>query len=158
MTQTEFVQHFGHTFEATPTIAQQAWTNRPFNNFNDLYNKMVAVVKAMSEAEKLTLIRAHPELGAKVKMAKASVKEQTSVGLTQLNAADYQKIQTLNADYQKKFGFPFVVAVKGLSIADIIAAMKYRLNAQRNEEIVRSLNEIYKIAHIRLEERVKQSP
>ena len=152
MTQAEFVQHFGPVFEETPIVAQQAWTTRPFANIADLHQKMVAVVTdKMTPAEQLTLICAHPELGARKKMADASVQEQASAGLSQLNANDYQRIQDLNAAYKEKFGFPFVVAVKGLTVSDVIAAIETRLEAAREEEMVRSLCEIYKIARFRLE-------
>lgn len=151
MTQPEFVRCFGHIFEETPAIAQQAWTANPFTTLNDLHNKMVAIVHEMTLDEKLSLIRAHPELGERVQMAAASVQEQASAGLDQLNAEDYQQIRVLNVAYKEKFDFPFVVAVKGLTVKDILAAMEARLGAQREEEMVRSLSEICKIAHFRLE-------
>ncbi|MEL6455759.1 MAG: 2-oxo-4-hydroxy-4-carboxy-5-ureidoimidazoline decarboxylase [Cyanobacteria bacterium J06623_5] len=155
MTQAEFVQRFGHIFEETPTVAKTAWTARPFTKLDDLHKKMVAVVHRMSPAEKLALIRAHPELGAKAEMADASVQEQASAGLNRLNAKDYQKIQTLNAAYKEKFGFPFVVAVKGMSVKDVIAAMETRVGSEREEEVARSLAEIYKIARFRLESTIE---
>ncbi|MFK8182699.1 MAG: 2-oxo-4-hydroxy-4-carboxy-5-ureidoimidazoline decarboxylase [Phormidesmis sp.] len=151
MTQTEFIAQFGCIFEDTPTIAEQAWTARPFQNLNDLHQKMVEVVaKSMTAKEQLSLICAHPELGKRGKMAAASVQEQTSAGLSQLNTEDYSRIQALNAAYREKFGFPFVVAVKGLSVTDVVAAMEKRMQTDKSKEMARSLTEIYKIARFRL--------
>jgi 2-oxo-4-hydroxy-4-carboxy-5-ureidoimidazoline decarboxylase len=116
---------------------------------------MVAMVEQMSSGEKLALIQAHPELGSRVKMAEASVQEQSSAGLNQLSSADYQRIQSLNAAYRQKFGFPFVMAVKGHSVGSILANLETRLkNDMKNdraEEFARSLSEIYQIARSRLE-------
>ncbi|MEO1637530.1 MAG: 2-oxo-4-hydroxy-4-carboxy-5-ureidoimidazoline decarboxylase [Cyanobacteria bacterium J06631_9] len=154
MTQADFTECFGAIFEETPAVARQAWAARPFQNATDLHRKMVAAVRDMTPDEKLALIRAHPELGARSKMAEASVQEQASAGLDQLTASDYRRIQTLNAAYKQKFDFPFVVAVKGLAVKDIIAAMESRLGSDREVEIMRSLQEIYKIARLRLEKLV----
>lgn len=157
MTQAEFVQCFGAVFEKTPMIAQQAWSARPFQDIADLHEKMVTVVHSMTYDEKLALIRAHPELGARTQMAEASVQEQASAGLDQLNIKDFKRIQALNAAYKEKFAFPFVVAVKGLTVEEIIAAMEARLVTDREKEIVRSLSEIYKIARFRLADLVEEN-
>ena len=157
MTQAEFVQCCGHVFEEMPAIAQKAWTARPFISLDDLHNKMTAAVQGMTIDEKLILIRAHPELGSRVQMAASSVQEQASAGLDQLNAADYQRIQSLNAAYKEKFDFPFVVAVKGLTVEGILMDMEARIDSDREEERVRSLSEIYKIARFRLESLVDET-
>lgn len=160
MTQAEFVQSFGHVFEETPMVAEQTWADRPFRDFLDLHQKMVAVVtERMTPSEKRALICAHPELGTNQKMADASVREQASSGLDQLNAEDYARIRRLNAAYREKFGFPFVVAVKGLTVSDVFAAIETRLeSADVVEERVRSLTEICKIARFRLESLILQQP
>ncbi|MEM6452571.1 MAG: 2-oxo-4-hydroxy-4-carboxy-5-ureidoimidazoline decarboxylase [Cyanobacteria bacterium P01_D01_bin.105] len=157
MTQTEFIAQFGSIFEETPTIAERVWTARPFQDVADLHQKMVDVVaQSMTPQEQLVLICAHPELGKRGKMAEASVKEQASAGLSQLNEDDYHRIQTLNAAYRERFGFPFVVAVKGLSVPDVIAMMEERIQADREEEMGRSLSEIYQIARFRLNDLVEE--
>ncbi|MGC1526407.1 MAG: 2-oxo-4-hydroxy-4-carboxy-5-ureidoimidazoline decarboxylase, partial [Phormidesmis sp.] len=120
---------------------------------SDLHQKMVDVVENnMTPAEKIDLICAHPELGQKGKMAEASVQEQAGAGLSQLDAAGYQRIQTLNSAYKEKFGFPFVMAVKGFAASDILAAFEERVQATTAEETARSLTEIYKIARLRLKD------
>ncbi|MGB5915330.1 MAG: 2-oxo-4-hydroxy-4-carboxy-5-ureidoimidazoline decarboxylase [Phormidesmis sp.] len=153
LSQSDFVERFGAVFEETPAIASQAWAKRPFADISDLHQKMVDVVEnTMTPAEKIDLIYAHPELGKKGKMAEASVREQAGAGLSQLDAAGYQRIQALNRDYREKFGFPFVMAVKGFAASDVLAAFEERVRAKKEEETVRSLTEIYKIARLRLKD------
>ncbi len=156
LSQADFVECFGAVFEETPAIASQAWAKRPFADVSDLHQKMVDVVENMTPAEKVELINAHPELGKKGKMAEASVQEQAGAGLSQLDAAGYERIHTLNSAYREKFGFPFVMAVKGFAASDILAALENRVQAKKEEETVRSLTEIYKIARFRLEDIVEQ--
>ena len=150
MTQSKFVTAFGEVFEDTPSIAEQAWYQRPFLDLTHLHQTMVALVEQMSEDAQLALIRAHPDLGSRVKMALASVQEQTSVGLDRLSPAEYQQFQTLNTTYQNKFGFPFIMAVKGQTKETILAAFAQRLQNTSTQEQHQALLEITKIAHFRL--------
>lgn len=154
MGQTDFVDLLGAVFEETPEVASKAWRDRPFRDVADLHQKMVAVVENMTAAEQIELIRAHPELGNRGKMAEASVQEQAGAGLNQLDMADHERIQSLNSAYRKKFGFPFVMAVKGFDRSDILAAFEVRLSEDEDAERARSLFEIYKIARFRLDDLV----
>ncbi|MEL6491172.1 MAG: 2-oxo-4-hydroxy-4-carboxy-5-ureidoimidazoline decarboxylase [Cyanobacteria bacterium J06621_3] len=154
MGQADFVALFGAAFEETPEVAAKAWCDRPFQNVSDLHQKMVDVVKKMTTFEQIQLIQAHPELGNRGKMAEASVQEQAGAGLSQLNADDYERIQTLNSAYQEKFGFPFVMAVKGFDRKAILEAFEERLHEGKEVERERSLSEIYKIARFRLDDLV----
>lgn len=154
MSQAEFTAVLGAIFEETPVIASRAWVNRPFNNWEHLYQALVAQVKAMNEAEQLALIRAHPDLGSRTQMAEASVKEQAGVGLDCLSPEDYQQFTTLNTAYRKKFNFPFIVAVKGRSTTDILAEFKQRLNANPALERQQAIAQILKIAAFRLKDTV----
>ena len=155
MDKSSFVHLLGPIFEETPEIAAQAWTSRPFQDIADLHQKMVCVVEeSMTSREQLMLIQAHPELGASGKMAAASVQEQAGVGLDKTSTENrpIQQIRQWNTSYREKFGFPFVMAVKGQSLESIAAALESRLSQEKEEEIVRSLAEIYKIARFRLED------
>lgn len=151
LSQAQFVALLGPVFEETPAIAQKTWTHRPFTSRLDLHSKMVAVVKAMPPAEQLALIQAHPELATQAKMAANSVQEQTSTGLNQLEADEHEQFQALNKAYRQKFGFPFVMAIKGQTKTSILAAFEQRLGNERADEIARSLEEISKIAGFRLQ-------
>ncbi|MGD1863803.1 MAG: 2-oxo-4-hydroxy-4-carboxy-5-ureidoimidazoline decarboxylase [Phormidesmis sp.] len=155
MGQADFMNYFGAVFEETPDVAEQVWNDRPFQDAVDLHQKMTAVVEQMTVAEQIALIRAHPELGKRGKMAEASVQEQAGAGLSQLEADDREHMRQLNSDYREKFGFPFVMAVKGLNRSDILTAFEQRLCMAAEAERVRSLAEIYKIAQFRLNDLVK---
>jgi len=156
MDKSDFVQLFGSVFEETPEIAEQAWAAMPFDDVGDLHRKMVRLVEEeMTTGEKLALIQAHPELGATRKMAVASVQEQAGVGLDQMNEEVREQIFKLNASYREKFGFPFVMAVKGQTLERIKAALESRLAQQKEDEIGRSLFEIYKIARFRLDDLIE---
>lgn len=150
LAQPAFVALLGSIFEETPSIAAQAWSQRPFESLSDLHHKMVAIVEQMSPAEKLALINAHPELGSKRKMAEASVEEQASVGLDRIGQSAHQRLMGLNDAYREKFGFPFVMAVKGQNQETILLALETRLANDQDAEMHQALSEIYKIARLRL--------
>lgn len=150
MNQAEFVALLGAVFEETPEIARRAWCNRPFETISDLHQKMIAVVNTMSLTDQLVLIQAHPDLGSRAEMADASIQEQAGAGLNQLSPADYERLQSLNAAYKDKFGFPFILAVKGHTKESILAAFETRLENDKNDETQQALKEIFQIARFRL--------
>ncbi|WP_448561601.1 2-oxo-4-hydroxy-4-carboxy-5-ureidoimidazoline decarboxylase [Trichothermofontia sp.] len=146
-----FEQVLGDIFEATPAIARQAWSQRPFANGAELHRAMVAVVAAMEPTAQLALIQAHPDLGSRAQMAAASLQEQASVGLDQLTADEYDRLQTLNQAYRDKFGFPFIIAVRNHTKTSILQAFEQRLQHSAAVEHQHALTEIYQIARFRLE-------
>lgn len=151
MSQEDFTAALGEIWEDTPEIAQQAWHSRPFEDLPALDRAMVAIVDDMSEAEQIVLIKAHPDLGNKTKMAEASVQEQAGVGLDCLSESEYERFQALNQAYQDKFGFPFIIAVKNHTLESILAAFEARLKNSQEQEKQQALIEISKIARLRLE-------
>ena len=155
MSQAEFTAALGEIWEETPEIANQAWHSKPFEDVTALYEAMVAVVERMSEAEQIALIKAHPDLGSKAKMAEASVKEQAGVGLDSLSESEYQRFQSLNQAYKDKFGFPFIIAVKYHTLKSILEAFETRLKNSPEQEKQQALTEIGKIARLRLETSIK---
>jgi 2-oxo-4-hydroxy-4-carboxy-5-ureidoimidazoline decarboxylase len=150
LSQTEFVVALGAIFEDTPAIAHQVWNQRPFKDVSDLHQKMMAIVNDMSQTEQLILIKAHPDLGSKTKMAEASVQEQSGVGLDRLTPQEYNQFQTLNQAYKNRFGFPFIVAVKNHTKQSILEAFDRRLHHSLELEITQALTEIFEIARFRL--------
>lgn len=150
MSQEEFTSVLEEIWEETPEIAQKAWHSKPFEDMEALYQSMVDVVSNMSDREQLALIKAHPDLGSKAKMAEASVQEQAGVGLDRLSASAYQRFQNLNQAYKDKFGFPFIVAVKYHTQESILEAFATRLENSLEQEKKQALEEICKIARLRL--------
>jgi 2-oxo-4-hydroxy-4-carboxy-5-ureidoimidazoline decarboxylase len=142
-----FTDTFGGIYEHSPWVAERTWNNRPFLSLEDLANKMNAVVEAASEDEKLALLRAHPELGTRMKVSASSATEQAGAGLDQL----YSVLQPLNDAYRQKFGFPFIYAVKGSGKDDILVALMVRSDSDRETEFKQALWEVSRIARFRLE-------
>ena len=150
MSQTEFTEVLGSIFEHTPEIADEAWRSRPFADVQNLHQAMAAIVMAMNDAEKLKLICAHPDLGSKFKMAEASVQEQSTIGLDQLSAIEYDRFQNLNQAYKDKFSFPFIIAVRNHTKDSILAAFEKRLQNNLEVEKNQAIAEIIEIARWRL--------
>ncbi len=155
LAQAAFVARLGGIFEHSPWIAERAWSARPFASVDALHDAMTSVLRAASTTEQLALIRAHPELAGKEAAAgtltAASTSEQHGAGLDQCSAAELQRLRSLNAAYRARFDFPFVIAVKGLSRHQIIAALETRLNNDAATEFRTCLDEIGKIARFRLD-------
>ncbi|WP_423802217.1 2-oxo-4-hydroxy-4-carboxy-5-ureidoimidazoline decarboxylase [Neobacillus sp. SAB-20_R2A] len=149
--QPAFTEVLGWVFEHSPWVAERAWLNRPFQSVGDLHQAMVETVKESKMEEKLALLRAHPDLAARVQMADASVKEQASAGLDQLTKEEHEEFLSLNNEYTSKFQFPFIMAVKGQTKDTIRGNMKERVNNDPAEELQEALTQIYKIAFFRLE-------
>jgi 2-oxo-4-hydroxy-4-carboxy-5-ureidoimidazoline decarboxylase len=150
MDEAEFVDLFGPVFEHTPAIARQVWQQRPFDNVMALYQRMEAIVFLMNLDEQLALIRAHPDLGGRVAMADASVKEQLGAGLDRLTPDECDRLQLLNQRYKERFGFPFIVAVKNHTKGSILDAFERRLTNPIDLEMAQALTEIVQIAKFRL--------
>lgn len=151
-----FVEALGWVFEGSPWVAEGAWPTRPWNSVNMLHAAMCATVERAPIAMKLALIRAHPDLGSRARMAEASVSEQKGAGLDRLNPDEYERIQQLNRAYTLKFGFPFILAVKGKTKGEVFAALESRLDHRKEEELETALAEIYKIADFRLWDAVEE--
>jgi 2-oxo-4-hydroxy-4-carboxy-5-ureidoimidazoline decarboxylase len=150
MSQSEFIAAVGSIFEHTPEIAAEAWRSQPFADVPNLHQVMAAIALKMSEPEQLKLICAHPDLGCKFKMAEASIEEQSTVGLDQLSAAEYDRFQELNQAYKEKFSFPFIIAVRNNTKDSILAAFEQRLQNNLETEKKQAITEIIEIARWRL--------
>jgi 2-oxo-4-hydroxy-4-carboxy-5-ureidoimidazoline decarboxylase len=150
-----FVAELGHVFERSPWVAERVCDSRPFASIEALHRTMVEAVDSASEGERLALLRAHPELAGKAAVAgqltPASASEQAGAGLTQCTPEEFARLIGLNARYRAKFGFPFIVAVKGLTRAQIIGELSRRLYRDRGEELVEAHAQVARIARLRLE-------
>ncbi|MEO0854333.1 MAG: 2-oxo-4-hydroxy-4-carboxy-5-ureidoimidazoline decarboxylase [Cyanobacteria bacterium J06648_11] len=154
MERDRFVATLGAIFEQTPEIAAAVWPQRPFNSVDDLHAAMVNEMRSLPTDRQLDLIRAHPELGSRAEMAPASEKEQSGAGLQRLSPEDFARFQTLNRTYRDKCGFPFVLAVKTRTKADILEAFDRRLQRSTDEEFREALAQIAEIARLRLNEAI----
>ena len=155
MSQADFVTTLADIFEHSPWIPERAWSARPFADVGQLHASMLAVLDAATPEEQLGLICAHPELAGKEAAAgtltDASTAEQRGAGLDQCSKEELQRLRDLNEAYREGFGFPFVIAVKGLSRYQIMDSVDARLKNDRATEFKACLREIGKIARFRLD-------
>ncbi|MCH2241075.1 MAG: 2-oxo-4-hydroxy-4-carboxy-5-ureidoimidazoline decarboxylase [Aquabacterium sp.] len=162
-----FVRLLHGIYEHSPWIAERAASHRPFHTLAQLKQALVHVVQTATRDEQLGLIRAHPELAGKAAIAGSltaeSTDEQSRAGLTHCSPQEFAALQQLNADYNAKFGWPFILAVRGprslgLPRAEIIATFQRRLHAHPDAELQECLRNIHRIAEIRLADRFDQQP
>ena len=155
------------TYEHSPWIAERAAPGRPFATLAQLRQALIAVVRGASLDEQLGLIRAHPELAGKAMVSKTltaeSTNEQGRAGLTDCTPEEFARLQQLNADYNARFGFPFILAVRGprglgLDRHEIIATFARRLGNPVDFEREECLRNIHRIAEIRLNDKFGVSP
>lgn len=155
-TEADFIARFGGIYEHSQWVAEdvavEALTS---DDLAEIATLMAECVDNASADRQLALIRAHPDLAGKAQVAGEltadSTDEQASAGLDQCSAEEYAQFQSLNDRYKDKFGFPFVMAVRGSSRADILAAFATRLENDPATEFETALQEIHKIARLRLE-------
>ena len=154
-------------YEHTPWIAAEALKHRPFKSLAQLKHVMAEVLARADQDAQLALIRAHPELAGKAMVAKTltteSTNEQGKAGLTDCTPEEFARIQKLNADYNAKFGFPFILAVRGprgtgLTRQQIIEAFARRLDNHPDFELAEALRNIHRIAEIRLADKFGAEP
>jgi OHCU decarboxylase len=150
LSQPEFVERLGWIFEGSPWVAERAWAHGPFASLDALHAAMVAEVEHASTEEQLALLRAHPDLGARVQMSSASASEQSGAGLEHLTAEETAELLRLNAGYRDEYGFPFLLAVKGLTKNDILKSLRERVSGAREEEFRAALEQVFRIARSRL--------
>ena len=147
-----FVETLGWIFEASPWVAERASSSRPFASVDDLLRAMTTAMDQATPDERLTLLRAHPDLGTRARMSDASIGEQHGAGLDRLTREEFDRLQRLNKAYREKFGFPFLFAVKGSTKHDVLAALEHRLPAAPEEEFEEALRQVRRIALFRLQE------
>jgi OHCU decarboxylase len=153
----EFVSRFGGVFEHSPFIAERAYDDGFVSEaltLDRVHAALVAVFRAASEEERLGVLRAHPDLAGRLAIAgeltEDSRKEQAGAGLDRLSPAEHARFTELNTAYTQKFGFPFIIAVKGLTKDDILAAFERRIDNSREEEFSTAAAQVERIALLRL--------
>lgn len=154
-----FVELFDGVFEHAPWVAEQAFDAGPFDDVEALHDAMVSAMRQAPRARQLALIRAHPDLAGRAAIAgtltAASTAEQASAGLDQCTPSEFERFRALNDKYREKFRFPFILAVKGKTRAEILATFEQRLNNSVQAEFEEALNQIAQIARLRLAELIQ---
>lgn len=154
-----FVAAFSDIYEHSPWVAERAYEQgceEALNEIEAMHARMAAVLRSASQEEQLALINAHPDLAGKAAMqgelTAASTSEQAGAGIQNCTPDEFERFVRLNDAYKAKFGFIFIMAVKGSDRHQILASFEERLNNSQEQEFERALEEINKIALFRLKE------
>ncbi|RUS46405.1 2-oxo-4-hydroxy-4-carboxy-5-ureidoimidazoline decarboxylase [Cohnella sp. AR92] len=152
MSRSEFVVSLGGIFEHSSWVAEKAWEGRPFSSGSALHEAMMQAVTDSPEETVIAFLRAHPDLGTRLKVTDYSASEQQGAGLDRLSPEEYETFSSLNREYVLKFGFPFILAVRGRNKEEILEAMKRRVNNGVSEEREEALRQIKRITRFRLDD------
>jgi 2-oxo-4-hydroxy-4-carboxy-5-ureidoimidazoline decarboxylase len=154
-----FVAALGEVYEHAPWVAQAVWHQRPFATLAALHEAMMAAVRAAPAEQRLTLIKGHPDLAGKAARAGAmtadSQAEQASAGLERLSEAEFAQFHRLNGAYREKFGIPFIICARRHGKDSILQQFERRLQNDTAEEAETALAEIFRIAALRLDQRLE---
>jgi len=150
----EFIKVFANIFENARWIAEELYNQKPFDNFEELSSKILNIFETATKEKQLKILNAHPDLASKTKinlLTPDSLKEQTSVGLDQCTEEEFNEFGKLNDSY-KKFGFPFILAVKGKTKNEILNNFKKRIYSDPETEFNEAIKQVKQIASLRLNE------
>jgi len=154
MSESDFVSLVGPLFEHSPWIARETWPQRPFRSRNDLLARLIATLRKSPLEMQIKLIQAHPDLAGHLarqrRLTNDSTREQASAGLDRLLPDEAKLFKDYNQQYKAKFGFPFVICARLSDKRSILLAFRRRLQLSRTAEIQTALDEIEKIAALRL--------
>lgn len=151
----EFLQTYGGIYEHSPWIAEAALATGDVDTLDKLHEAMKAAVDTAPRDKQMALVCAHPDLACAPadaeSLTRESNEEQEGAGLKACTPEEFTEFQQLNKDYRAKFGFPFIIAVRGLNRQDILKAFRARINNDAETEFATALDQIHKIARLRLE-------
>ena len=149
-----FIAAFGDVAEHSPWVAERAALSRPFADRASIIDAFQRAVATATRDEQLALIRAHPDLAGRARLAPDSAREQQGAGLDSLSAGEMARFTALNDAYRRRFGFPFIFAVKGAGKAEILQAFERRAGGAEVEAFWTALSQVMRILRFRVEERV----
>ena len=149
-TKNDFISIFGNIFEKTKWIADSAYGLKPYKNSKELLKTMMKIYENSTKQDYLKIFNSHPELVVERNLTKDSKSEQNNSNLNQCNDEEFNEFQILNSKYKKKFGFPFIIAVKGKNKGKILYNFRKRIKNEINLEFKEAKEQVKKIAHSRL--------
>jgi len=155
----EFIKLFANIFENARWIAEELCNQKPFDSFDELSSKMLNIFENTTKKNQLKILNAHPDLANKTKISLLtpdSLKEQTDAGLDQCTEEEFNEFKQLNNSY-RKFGFPFILAVKGKTKIEILNNLKKRISSSSEVEFNEAIKQVKQIASLRLKELNKKS-
>ena len=152
LSQSEFIKVFANIFENARWIAEELYKQKPFEDFDELSSKMMGIFEMSAKEKKLKILNDHPDLADKTKISSltpSSSKEQKSAGLDQCSENEFNEFKKLNTIY-RKFGFPFILAVKGKNKNEILDNFRKRISSDQKTEFEDAVKQVKKIANLRL--------
>ena len=152
LSKSDFISTFGNVFEKTEWIAQKSYDLKPYKNFEELFSKMMEVFENIEKEKHLEILNAHPNLAVEKKLTRDSENEQKNASLNQCTEKEFLEFKKLNEEYKKKFGFPFIIAVKGKNKEEILNSFRQRIANNINLEFIEAKKQVKKIAIFRLSE------
>ena len=147
----EFLSIFGNIFEKSDWIADEVFNLKPFKDSNDLVNKMMNIYENSNNEKIIKIFNLHPELAIEKNLTSFSSKEQTGAKLNNCSKEEFEEFEKLNTDYKKKYGFPFIIAVKGKNKDEILNNFRQRIQNDFEIEFNEAKYQVKKIASLRLE-------
>ena len=154
LSKSEFIKVFANIFENAIWIAEELCNQKPFDNFEELSSKMLNIFKTATKEKQLKILNAHPDLANKTKISLLtpdSLKEQINAGLDQCTKEEFNEFKKLNNTY-KKFGFPFILAVKEKTKIEILNNFRKRVSSDPEIEFDEAVKQVKQIASLRLKE------
>ena len=155
LSKTEFISIFGNIFEKTEWIAERCYESKPYNNLDELVSKMMKIFENSEKEKHLEILNSHPDLAVEKKLTEDSKNEQKNASLNQCTDEEFVEFKKLNEEYKKKFGFPFIIAVKGKNKEEILNSFRQRITNNINLEFEEAKKQVKKIASFRLGEIIK---
>ena len=155
LSESEFIKVFANIFENSNWIAIELYKLKPFNCFEDLSVKILNIFENADKKKQLKILNSHPDLANKAKIGSLttdSKNEQNSAGLDKCTPEEFSEFKNLNFQYKKKFGFPFIFAVKDKSKLEILTNFRKRISYDINVEFEEAKKQVKKIANLRLNE------
>ena len=151
LTKKEFLSIFGNIFEKSDWIADEVFNLKPFKDSNDLVNKMMNIYENSNNEKIIKIFNLHPELAIEKNLTSFSSKEQTRAKLNDCSKEEFEEFEKLNTNYKKKYGFPFIIAVKGKNKEEILNNFRQRIQNDFEIEFNEAKYQVKKIASLRLE-------
>ena len=155
LSKVEFISIFGNIFEKTEWIAERCYESKPYNNLDELILKMMKIFENTEKEKHLEILNSHPDLAVEKKLTEDSKNEQKNASLNQCTNEEFVEFKKLNEEYKKKFGFPFIIAVKGKNKEEILNSFRQRITNNINLEFEEAKKQVKKIASFRLSEIIK---
>ena len=153
--QSEFIKIFYNIFENAKWIAEKLDNQKPFSDFEELSSKILNIFETATKEKQLEILNSHPDLADKTKIGSLTTEsreEQSNAGLDQCSEEEFIEFKNLNEKYKKKFGFPFIYAVKGKSKMEILSNFRRRISYDIKDEFIEAKKQVKQIASLRLNE------